>query len=72
MNLYTSQINKKYLINEMPDNNLIKSLGVFNGSVILKKATYKHGGPVLLDVDGREVAIGKDIAINIKVSEVKE
>lgn len=69
--LYTAENEKLYVVVEVPEYDLIKTLGVFEGSTITKKITYKLGGPVLLDVDGREVAIGKDFAELIKVSEVK-
>lgn len=70
INLYTVESNKTYTIVETPDNNLINTLGVFVNATVEKKLTYGLGGPVLLDVDGREVAIGKDLALLIKVSEV--
>ncbi len=69
--LYEAENDKEYMVVDTPDYNLIKTLGVFNGATVKKKLTYKLGGPVLLDIDGREVAIGKDFALLIKVSEVK-
>ncbi len=71
MNLYEAN-NNKYLVTELPEIDLLNSLGVFEGAVINKVSTYKMGGPVLILIDSREVAIGKDTAILIKVEEVSE
>ncbi len=65
--LYNSKDNEQYLIKETPDVPLLNSLGIFEGSKIIKKATYKLGGPALVMVNSREVAIGKDIATLIQV-----
>lgn len=70
-NLYDVEVNNSYTVVEVPDNDLIKTLGVFEGSQVFKKLVYGLGGPVLLDIDGRDVAIGKDFSVLIKVSEVK-
>lgn len=65
--LYTSADEKNYVVTSVPNNHLLQTLGVFVGSTITKKFTYSNGGPVLVTIDGREVAIGKDIAVEILV-----
>lgn len=65
--LYSSEKGKNYLVTQIPDISLLENLGIFVGSQILKKRTYKLGGPVLVEIDTREVAIGKEIAKLIKV-----
>lgn len=67
--LYTSSNEKEYIVTKMPDDALLNSFGVFNGSKITKKLTYKMGGPVMLDIKGRGIAIGKEIAMQIEVKE---
>lgn len=67
--LYTSKSDESFIITEVPQVNLLNSLGIFVGAKIKKKRTYKFGGPILIDIFGREVAIGKEIAEQIKVKE---
>ncbi len=69
-NLYEADINKIYEVKNIPNVDLLNSLGVFQGAKITKKATYNMGGPVLILIANREVAIGKDTAILIEVEEV--
>lgn len=70
MNLYEAKENITYLVKSTPSVGVLNSLGVFEGSKLTKKSTYKLSGPVLVLVDSREVAIGKDFAILIEVEEV--
>lgn len=65
--LYAVENEKKYKITSVPDVSLLQMLGVFEGSVVSKKNTYGFGGPVLLVIDAREVAIGKNYAQKILV-----
>lgn len=67
MNLYTSENNHTYRVLDIPQVAMLNTLGVFKGGLLIKKATYKFGGPALVEISGREVAIGKDIALNIEV-----
>ncbi len=67
MNLYKLENEKQCTIKTVPTLDLLKSLGVFEGAVVTKKFTYNMGGPVLILIDNREVAIGKDLAIDIEV-----
>lgn len=67
MDLYNSTNHQTYQVTSIPDASLLNSLGVFTGAKILKKDTYKMGGPVLISINSRDVAIGKDLAIQIQV-----
>lgn len=71
--IYTAQKNKNYVICHIPNNipniSLLKNLGIRKDSQIFKKHTYRLGGPVLVSVDLREIALGKDIAEQIIVKE---
>ncbi len=67
MELYNSNNDEWYQVIDIPDMALLNTLGVFVGAKILKKFTYKMGGPVLILINSREVAIGKDLALKIQV-----
>lgn len=66
--MYNAENNTAYIVKDTPNLAILNTLGVFEGSKIIKKNTYKLGGPVLILIDGREVAIGKDLALEIEVS----
>ena len=70
-NLYSAKEKVTYTIGEIPEFNLLKTLGIFQGSKIFKKRTYKLGGPVMITVNERDVAIGKDIALQIQLKELE-
>lgn len=67
--IYTAQKNKNYVICEIPNISLLKNLGMRKDTQVFKKHTYRLGGPVLVSVDLREIALGKDIAEQIIVKE---
>lgn len=67
MELYNCTNDETYQVIAVPDMALLNNLGVFVGAKILKKTTYKMGGPVLVLINSREVAIGKDLATKIQV-----
>lgn len=66
-NLYYAKDNQKYIIADVPDIGLLKSLGIVKNATVRKKMTHKLGGPVLLMVESSQIAIGKDIAEKILV-----
>ncbi|OON99547.1 MAG: hypothetical protein ATN35_12050 [Epulopiscium sp. Nele67-Bin004] len=70
--LYNSTNNQSYSVVKTPNIPLLNVLGIFEGSQIFKKNTYKHGGPALVLVGNREVAVGKDIAELIEVKKQEE
>ncbi len=68
-NLYQAENGKHYYIEALGDNKLLHSLGIYQGALVKKVITYALGGPVLLMVDQREVAVGKAYALAISVRE---
>lgn len=69
--LYSAPVDSHYIVTEVPNIKILDSLGIFPGTVLHKKQRYKFGGPVLIDLSTREIALGKDIAASIKVKEAK-
>lgn len=67
--LYTVPDNRDYTISSVPDVKILNSLGIFPGSTVRKKKKYGLGGPVLINLATRELALGKDIATAILVEE---
>lgn len=68
-NLYKSLPKKSYIVKNTPNVFLLNSLGIFEGSKITKKHTYKLGGPVIVEINLRDIAIGKDLANLIEVED---
>ncbi|MFI3201020.1 MAG: FeoA family protein [Eubacteriales bacterium] len=68
--LYTSDNEQTYMVTATPNLPILYSLGIFEGSFLTKKNTYKGGGPALVLVESREVAVGKDIALHIQVERI--
>lgn len=69
--LYEGKKNATFKLMELPNINLLESLGVRPGTVVTILNIYKFGGPVLLRIGGNyTVALGKDIAKKIKVEKV--
>lgn len=72
MNLYDTKSGSKYRVIHTPEVAIIHTLGIYVGGVVGKSNTYKFGGPALIEINGRSIAIGKDIAKLIQVEEYKE
>lgn len=68
-NIYQAKCNNYYIINSIPGAPLLQSLGIAPNMRVYKKYAYGLGGPVLLEVDMSQIAIGKDLAKQIVVSE---
>lgn len=69
--LYTAPDNCCYTVSEVPDLKILNSLGFYPGTAVYKKKRFKLGGPVLINLATREIALGKDIASAISVKEAK-
>lgn len=65
--LYYARDNRRYVIIDVPELGILKSLGIVKNATVIKKMTHKFGGPVILEVESSQIAIGKDIAENILV-----
>ncbi|MCL2070644.1 MAG: ferrous iron transport protein A [Oscillospiraceae bacterium] len=70
-NLYDSEKNGDFEILSIPEIGLLENIGLRAGTKVTVQNRYVFGGPMLLRVeDTYSVAIGKDIAVQIKVAEV--
>ncbi|QNO16278.1 ferrous iron transport protein A [Alkalicella caledoniensis] len=72
MTLYSMKNNRKGVIVSTPDNTLLNALGVRCGKCFECKVRQPFGGPMVIQIDDRKVAIDKDIAETIEVSEAAE
>ncbi|MDD3766701.1 MAG: FeoA family protein [Eubacteriales bacterium] len=68
--LYDAPENQEYLVCKVPNISILCSLGIYPGTVIGKIKKFKLGGPVLINLATRKIALGKDIAKDIVVTEV--
>lgn len=68
--LYGACEGKRYAVEQVPQAALLSCLGIYPDSIVEKKYRYRLGGPVLLQVGSREVAVGKNVASHILVREV--
>lgn len=65
--IYYAPDNLQYIITNVPELGILKSLGIVKDACISKLMTHGLGGPVLIKVESSEIAIGKDIAEKIMV-----
>ena len=72
LNLYKANKNSDFQVVSVPEIGLLENLGVRTGTQITLRNRYALGGPVLLRVEGAySIALGKDIAKQITVREVR-
>ncbi len=62
---------KKAVITSTPDNLLLAPMGVRKGKEIQLKAKQPWGGPLIVEIEGRNVAISRDLGKRIKIKGVK-
>ena len=71
-NLYQAKKNNVFQVASVPNIKLLENLGLRKGTQVFVKGRYAFGGPVLLRVQNSfVVAVGKDIATQIAVKEVR-
>ncbi|QUH24826.1 FeoA family protein [Serpentinicella alkaliphila] len=70
MLLYKLKTNSKCIIEKLPMGGLLTSLGVREGIVVSVKSKQPLGGPIVIDLGLRDIAIAKDVAEHIQVKEV--
>lgn len=70
MELYKLKKKKRFMIKQLPKCPLLQSLGVFVGLSTVVKSKMPFGGPIIITVGKREIALGKEIAEEIMVEEV--
>lgn len=71
MDLSKVENKKVYKIISIPDVDVLESLGIREGDTVTKKHTYAFGGPTVVKIDDREVAMGGKVASRVIVEEVK-
>lgn len=69
MSLYQLMPNQVCTIQSIPHLALLESLGIRKGKQVTLKYKHPLGGPVILRVDTRDVAIGRNVAKMIEVQE---
>ncbi|SES72487.1 FeoA family protein [Anaerobranca gottschalkii] len=72
MCLYNMKTNCRGVIINTPSNTLLEALGVRKGKCFLCKVKQPFGGPMIIQIDDRKVAIDKSIAENIIIQELEE
>jgi ferrous iron transport protein A len=70
MSLYAIKKEQRCIIENLPQMGLLKSLGLREGIHVAIKSRQPMGGPVIVQVGRRCVAIAQEIAEHIQVREV--
>ncbi|AOY75824.1 FeoA family protein [Clostridium formicaceticum] len=70
MPLYHLQKNNRCMIEKLPVNHLLKSLGVREGMTVSVMSRQPMGGPIVIGIGKRSIAIARDVAEQIFVKEV--
>ncbi len=58
------------MIKQLPKIPLLHSLGIFEGLSTVVNSKMPFGGPIIITVGKRQVALGKEVAEKIMVEEV--
>lgn len=58
------------MIEKLPSNHLLKSLGVREGITVSVMSRQPLGGPIVIQIGKRSIAIARDVAEQIVVREV--
>lgn len=69
MNLYNMPSDTACSIRSIPESDLLKSLGVIPGATIRKLSSYGAGGPAMICLGDRHIAIGKKIAEKVIIGD---
>lgn len=70
MSLYKINSAKRYIIEKIPQIKLLSFLGLREGLTVSVKTIQPFGGPIVIQVGNRCIAISKEIAEQIDVKEV--
>ena len=72
INLYEAKKSSSLQVASIPQIQLLENMGLRIGTQVTVQNRYALGGPVLLRVEGAyDLALGKDIAQQIAVTETK-
>ncbi len=70
MTLYNMGKNKKGIFLSIPESTLLNALGVRCGKKFQCMVRQPFGGPMVIQIDDRKVAIDRQIAENILIEEI--
>ncbi len=69
MCLYNLNNNSKCTVESAPSNGLLRSLGIRKGISLSIMTRQLAGGPIVVQIGRRSIAIGRDVAEQIIVKE---
>ncbi|NMA93350.1 MAG: ferrous iron transport protein A [Clostridiales bacterium] len=67
LNLYDAPNGSIYTVVDIPEENILESIGIFPGAQLKIESRYSFGGPVTVALGSRNIAIGKALAKKIAV-----
>ncbi len=70
MHLYAGKKHQKYILNDCPNDQLLFAMGIRNGLTVSVVAKQPIGGPIIIRVKNREIAIDKALACHITAKAV--
>ncbi len=70
MSIYQLKSNKSYIIESLPSLGLLRSLGMREGMRVNIMSKQPFGGPIVLQLGKRSIAISKIVAEQITAKEV--
>lgn len=70
MSIYHLNKSSRCIIEKMPEIALLKSLGLRTGMTVSIKSRLPFGGPIVVQMGNRSIAVARDIAKDILVKQV--
>lgn len=70
MSLYLFKKNQKCIIEKVPDNSLLLSMGIRKGTLVEVLTKQPFGGPIVLKSGNNKIAVDKVLALDILASAV--
>ncbi len=67
MSLYDIEMNRSYIIESLPTIDLVHAMGIRIGQPISMLSRQPFGGPVVVQIGSRCIALGKDVAREIQM-----
>lgn len=71
MSLYHGKKDRRYLIQKLPSFELLNILGIREGIEVYMETKQPLGGPVVIRVGNRSIAVAKTIAKQVQVEELE-
>ena len=70
MHLYAGKKHHKYILNDCPNDQLLQAMGVRDGLLVSIVAKQPIGGPIIIRIKNREIALDKSLACHITAKAV--